>query len=351
MTAAGAIRLERFYGACPRCGASRYPLDERLGLEGFVSPQAKKLLCLAGASWSFAGAAGHLAEFCGLRTCDQTIRTVCYQEAGRLADWLHADPAAGAGFAAAAGDIEFQTDGTMVNTWEGWREMRLGIFAKRPRGRAATAAEWDTRRLPPPQARVLFGGIETAEHFGPRIRRWAGRLGIRDPAEVSVLGDGAEWIWNQTAVQLPGARGLLDIYHGSEHLAGCAKVLHGEAAAAARAWVDEGRQALLAEGAAGVQAHLAAARAGARSAAKRAALGEVARYFERRRAYLGYAERLAAGQSIGSGLVEGACKQGIGRRMKQTGARWRVRRANRMATLCCTLHGDTWKPYWDHRLN
>jgi hypothetical protein len=37
--------------------------------------------------------------------------------------------------------------------------------------------------------------------------------------------------------------------------------------------------------------------------------------------------------------------------MKQTGARWRVRRANRMATLCCTLHGDTWDGYWKHCLN
>jgi hypothetical protein len=305
---------------------------------------------LAGASWSFAGAAEHLAEFCGLRTCDQTIRAVCFAEAGLLADWLHTDPAAGADFAAAAGDIEFQTDGTMVNTWDGWRELRLGIFAKRVRGRPAAAAAWDTRRLPPPHARVLFGGIETAEHFGPRIRRWAGRLGITDPAAVAVLGDGAEWIWHQAAAQLPGSQGLLDIYHGCEHLAGCAKVLYGEGAEA-RAWMDQGRRALLTEGAAGVQAHLAAARAGARSAARRQALGDVARYFQRRAGYLGYAERLARGQSIGSGLVEGACKQVIGRRMKQTGARWRVRRANRMATLCCTFHADTWKTYWDHRLN
>ena len=95
---------------------------------------------------------------CGLRTCDQTIRAVCYEEAGLLADWLHTAKAAGASFAAAAGDIEFQTDGTMVNTWEGWREMRLGIFAKRQRGRPAPAAQWDTRRLPAPHARVLFGG-------------------------------------------------------------------------------------------------------------------------------------------------------------------------------------------------
>ena len=108
---------------------------------------------------------------------------------------------------------------------------------------------------------------------------------------------------------------------------------------------------LLQEGASGVQAYLAAARAVVRSPTKRAALAEVSSYFARRADCLGYAERLSLGQSIGSGLVEGACKQVIGRRMKQTGARWRVRRANQMATLCCTFHGDTWGTYWEHPLN
>lgn len=350
LTAAGDVRLERLYTVCPRCGASRYPLDDRLGVAGFVSPHARKLLSLAGASWSFAGAADCLAEFCGLRTCDQTVRAVCYEEAGLLADWLHDDPKAGAGFAAAGGDVELQTDGTMVNTWEGWREMRLGVYAKRVRGRPAAAADWDARRLPPPHTRMLFAGIETAEHFGPRLRRWAGRLGIRDPCDISVLADGADWIRRQTRQQLPGAKQLLDVYHASEHLADCAKVLHGEAAAA-KAWLEAGRQALLTAGAAGIQAYLAAERAQTRSATKRAALDDAAGYFERRADALGYAERLAAGQSIGSGMVEGACKQVIGRRMKQTGARWRIRRANRMATLCCTFHSDAWNAYWNDLLN
>jgi hypothetical protein len=124
----------------------------------------------------FTGAARHLAAFCGLRTCDQTIRAVCHAEVSCLADWLHADKAAGAGFAAAAGDVEFQADGTMVNTWEGWREMRLGAFAKRPRGRPATADEWDTRRLPPPRS---LGGptarrcVRPSSSCGGRPRRAA----------------------------------------------------------------------------------------------------------------------------------------------------------------------------------
>jgi hypothetical protein len=319
---------------------------------GLVSPQARKLLCLAGASWSFDRAAEHLLQFCGLRTCDQTIRAVCHEQAGQLAEWLHTDPRAGAAFGAAAGEVEFQTDGTMVNTTtQGWRELRLGVFAKRQPGRPAPPAAWDTRRLPPPTARVLFAAVQAAAQFGPRIRAWAGRLGIRDPTQVTVLADGAEWIWNQVRVQLPGAQGVLDIFHALEHVAVCAHAVYGEDTAASRTWQGRARAALLAAGAAGVAAVLAASRREVRSARQRAALDGLSRYFANQAEHLGYAGRLAGGQSIGSGLVEGACKQVIGRRLKQTGARWTVRRVNRMATLCCALHGDTWKTYWDAKLN
>src|SRR5262249_36916852 len=119
LTAAGAAALARLSLACPRCPHRLYPLDQRLGVTGFVSPQAQRLLCLAGASWSFDRAAALLAEFCGLRTCDQTVRAACHQEAAALADWLHADPQAGAAFPAAPGEVEFQADGTMVNTTAG----------------------------------------------------------------------------------------------------------------------------------------------------------------------------------------------------------------------------------------
>jgi hypothetical protein len=95
---------------------------------------AQRLLCLAGASWSFARAAAHRNEFCGLAVCDNTIRRVCHDHGGAAREWQRDDPAAAAPFRAAAGDVEFQTDGTAVNTTGGWREMRLSIFAKRQRG-------------------------------------------------------------------------------------------------------------------------------------------------------------------------------------------------------------------------
>lgn len=301
-----------------------------------MSPQAQRLLCLAGASWSFDQASAHLAEFCGLTVCDNTIRAVCQEHGGAMRDWQRDDPSAGARFRQADGDVEFQTDGTMVNTTAGWREMRLSIFAKRRRGRPVSGQlDWEQRHLPAPHVRVIQAGIRTCDQLGPSWRRFAGRLGLRAARDVTVIADGAKWIWHQAAAHLPGAAGVLDIFHASEHLWSAAKAVLGEGTAACRAWVEEQRGVLLRAGAAGLRPRLA----GAAWAAWRG-------YFAAHEDHTGYAARLADGRSIGSGLVEGSCKQVVGRRLKQTGARWKVRRVERMAALCAVQASDQWDAYW-----
>jgi hypothetical protein len=45
-------------------------------------------------------------------------------------------------------------------------------------------------------------------------------------------------------------------------------------------------------------------------------------------------------------MVEGACETAIGKRLRQSGARWRVRRLERMATLCCLIYTDLFDAYW-----
>ncbi|WP_168222228.1 hypothetical protein [Aquisphaera giovannonii] len=44
-------------------------------------------------------------------------------------------------------------------------------------------------------------------------------------------------------------------------------------------------------------------------------------------------------------MVEGACKTAVGRRLKQTGARWKVRRLERMASLCCLAYSEQFDAY------
>jgi len=131
---------------------------------------------------------------------------------------------------------------------------------------------------------------------------------------------------------------VLDIYHASEHLHAAAVARHGEGPAA-EAWHRRLRRTLLGSGAAGVSAALAA-----EPGPDAGRAGFLAPHV----GHTPYRERLAAGRSIGSGLVEGACKTAIGRRLKQTGARWRVRRLERMAALCCLVYGDQFDDYWRH---
>lgn len=330
------MRLQRLYLVCPRCQLSRYPLDTRLGLVGFVSPHAQRLLCLAGASWSFDRAAANLKEFCGLSVCDNVIRAVCHEHGGVLRDWQRQDPAATAAFRATEGDVEFQTDGTAVNTTAGWREMRLSIFAKRQRGKGVIDLEdWEQRDLPAPQVRLIQAGIRSGEQLGPAWRRMATRLGLRQTEEITALADGARWIWRQLEQHLPGVAGVLDIYHASAQLWAAAHRRFGEGSSQAEAWVEACRATLLREGATGLLVELSGAE-----------WSEVRGYFEPHEKHTAYAERLALGQSIGSGMVEGACKQVIGRRLKQTGARWKVRRVERMAALCAVQASEQWDAYW-----
>lgn len=311
-----------------------------------LSRGAQRMVCLAGASWSFDRASEHLHELCGLQVTDTTIRETCQQHGAACRRWQQQEPVASAAFRDAKGEPEFSTDGTSVNTTAGWREIRVGIFAKRERGRPLRLPRWRERNLPKPSARVAYAGLVRSAAWGGHWRRWAARLGIKQTAELTVLADGARWIWKQVAKQFPDAQGVLDIYHASAHLYQTAGVLHGEGSPAARQWVEQRRQCLLQGGAAALLPELTAERRQARSPRKRASLLALHDYLAPHLNNTPYRERLACGQTIGSGLVEGACKTVIGRRLKQTGARWRVRRVERMATLCSVLYSDLWKTYW-----
>jgi hypothetical protein len=332
------VTLQRGYFTCRRCGGHAHPLDDRLGLEGFVSPHAQRVLCALGADWSFQRCARHLRDVAGLVVCDNTVRRVCDRRGALMRAWQRDDPEASRAFHSAQGDVELQTDGTCVNTTGGRREVRLSIFAKRQRGEPVTDLDdWDDQRLPAPHARVATAAIRTSEALGPGWRRAAGRLGIKRTADLTVLADGAKWIWNEVGKNLPGAAGVLDIYHASEHLHATAAALHGEGPAR-DAWYAARRRTLLESGSSGLLAELAP---------EAGDVSELVGYLGPHADHTAYRRRLAEGRSIGSGLVEGACKAAIGRRLKQTGARWKVRRLERMAALCCPCYSDQFDAYWE----
>jgi hypothetical protein len=339
--------LQRIYFTCNACLSGSYTGDLRLGVEGAQTTQARRLICLAATSWSFAGAERHLREFCGWQVSRGTIRNVADSQAKRVDSWQIDAPTARQKFRETSGEIEFLTDGTCVNTDTGWREMRVGIFTKRALGEPAPPESWDQRQLPAPSARYAFAAIESSADFTARWPQVASRLGIRSRDRIDVLADGARWIWDGVELHWANADGALDVFHALEHVAQTAQALYGEGSQPAQRWNDRARDTLLAHGWPGMSRLINESRVDAVRAPQREAVAALERYLTPHADRLRYAQRLAEGRAIGSGLVEGACKQLVGRRLKQTGARWKVLRVNRMANLCALLYNQQWDTYWD----
>jgi len=236
----------------------------------------------------------------------------------------------------------------MVNTLEGWKEVCIGIFALRELGVSAFPNAWDTRHLPRPHMSVAFAALEEKDIFRRRWTSWSHRLKIRDRLEtMSVLGDGAHWIWEASRLVFGRTKENLDIYHALENLSTCGKELFLAGSTEYAARQEKTKVLLLEEGYEGISVFLAQEKARVKEdAAKLKAVERVAGYLDWHKERLNYRERLSEGRAIGSGQVEGACKNLIGARLKQTGARWRKDRINKMEVLCSLFYAELWRDYW-----
>ncbi|MDE0003284.1 MAG: ISKra4 family transposase, partial [Rhodospirillaceae bacterium] len=227
-TALGALRLERAWYHCERCHHGFSPRDRALGMEDtVVSPAALRMLGLAAARTSFAGASALLRELAGLALAPKTVER--HAEAlGRevTADESHViepEPCD-------ASTLYLGLDGTGVPA----RKCEVeGHQGKQPDGCARTreaklAVVWsadttdkDGCPVRDPDSATYNAAIETIATrdtdtepapFARRIRREASRRGFDTAPRQVVLGDGAPWIWNFADEHFPNAIQIVDIF-------------------------------------------------------------------------------------------------------------------------------------------
>jgi len=103
---------------------------------------------------------------------------------------------------------------------------------------------------------------------------------------------------------------------------------------------------MLSEGWAGLCDPIGARLAKSPELSGHAALDELTGDFAAQTGRMNDAHRLNTGRSIGSGMVEGAAKNLIGKRLKPRGARWVFGNADAMATLCSLSDSDHWDLDW-----
>lgn len=345
MSASGEIATHRLYCGCVVCATNTHPTDEYLGINGRYTVGLRDLAVFAGAEDSFAKAQKRLKKFCGIDIDENTIKKLCMEEAVKMERWQKTDPTSTLEFQASEGETEFTTDGTMVNTLDGWREVRIGIFSKRELAKPATPQEWFTRKLSKPHVSVAFAAMEEKEVFRRRWGSWANRLKITDFLDMSTLGDGAHWIWDAALLEFGKTKEILDIFHGLEKLSDCGKALFGAQSAEYESWREETTGKLL-EGYDAIHDFLQTKIEAELDEERKDFLVVPDNYLTWHRERLDYRGRLATGLAIGSGQVEGACKNLIGARLKQTGARWKPERVNRMGVICSVFYADQWDDYW-----
>jgi hypothetical protein len=299
----------------------------------------------AGVQDSFRRAELTLRELCGWDLDDDTIRKLTHAAARRARasrDWREDDQR----FEQASGVVEVAIDAGKVNTDTGWRDVKMAVFGKRESGEAASLDDWDQRELPTPSIRTVVAAIEEVESFTKRVRRESDRLCVTTASDVTTLADGAEWIWNLSEEVLPQAEGVLDAFHAIEHVADAVKAVWGPDTAFTRQRIATGRVALLAEGKSGIERWIAKRFEELPSGASGESLIALAAYLAKHPTRLGYADRLASGRSIGSGVVEGSIKQLVNRRLKKTGARWKVAHVGPLVELAALIETPDWNALW-----
>jgi hypothetical protein len=350
MTVVGAIDVNRRYYRCGKCGQSCLPLDQWAGLlEGMSTPAARRMLSLAGMSWSFDTASDHLAELCTLKVSNDTIRNVSEDEGGAARRWIASSPRPAEVFKQAGGDQEFHTDGVTVNTTQGWRDLRLNVMNKRESGLPATPDQWADRVLPSPSVRIAWASLAACDQQGRAWKRMGGKLGLVDDEHLSVLADGQRWIWDQAALCWKKAQWVLDVFHVSQHIHDCGKILFGEKSPQTQPWSQAQLQSLIEQGPVPYLASLKNLQALHTQADKIKTVDALLNYLASNVDSLWYKQRLAQGRPIGTGLIEGGCKTIVNNRLKLNSARWTPKHAEQIAALRCLDYSGLWSDFWADR--
>jgi hypothetical protein len=359
-TVLGPVTVNRAWYRCAACGHGLAPRDAELGLAGdTMSRGLAKMTARAAAAEPFAKGSGLLADLAGVTV-----------SARRIERHAEADGAAAAAAiaerAAAIRDrkvipmppaglpdkMYIAIDGTGVPVVRAETEGRAG---KSEDGKARTRevklacvftqAKVDEDGYPvrDPGSSSYLATFAPAAGFGVLMAAEARRRGARHVRQLTILGDGAVWIWNLASEHFPEATQIVDLYHAREHLHDLGKSLAFMLGDTSSRWLAE-RSAELDAG--DIDALAAAARVFPLTGIKAAERDKALAYFEAGTSPMRYQHFRSHGLFVGSGVVEAGCKAVIGQRLKLSGMHWTCHGAAGILTLRCQQASGRWEETW-----
>ena len=365
-TVLGPVTLTRAWYHCAECGHGLAPRDAELGAAGAsISPGLAAMNDRAAAAVPFAQAAALLEELAGVRlTVKRTERAAeasgaAVAEAGRerarltaarklvplppapLPDKLYA-AIDGTGVPVTSRETagrEGKGDDGRART----REVKLAVFFTQDR------LDKDGYPVRDRASTSVIATFEPASVFAGLVKAEGIRRGADHVRQLTILGDGAAWIWGIATAKFPEATQVVDLFHAREHLHDLARSLEFMLGDRKDEWLAARLEDLDYGDIDGI---CKAARVFPLAGVKKDELDTALGYFENNAPRMRYHWFRQCGLFVGSGVVEASCKTVIGQRLKQSGMHWttggadaiialRCNEASRWEAICNTRHTQT----------
>ncbi len=344
LTRLGRVEVKRSHCRCRSCGKGCFPLDQVLGLEGSAfTPGMASVMAETVPMMSFEAASGHIANLAGLDASSSSLQRWSLAlgeealrfERGEVVDGRPPETR-----------MHLSIDGTGIPMR---KEETEGVAGKQEDGSAKTreaklAVMYTAEGRDPETGAALkdrgsesfsclidsaaaASGSRDPSDFAMRLGREARRRGLHDAGEVIVISDGAEWIRNTCDEVLGGGKVtfVLDQFHALEYASDAVKAILPEGPERDRRFAK-------------VKADIEAGRADRvvrelePFSGRHKAVEDCCRYFCKNIERMRYDRCRDLGMQVGSGVVEGGCRQ-FGLRLKRSGTRWSERGANAMLAL------------------
>jgi hypothetical protein len=242
-TVLGPVTVSRAWYHCAACRHGLAPRDGELGTAGqTMSPGLAKMSARAAAAVPFTSGAGLVGELAGITLTGKRLGRHAEADGRAAAAVIKAEAAAIAARtlvplpppAPVPDKLYVAIDGTGVPMMTAETDGRPG---KGEDGKARTRevklacaftqtrVDDDGYPIRDPGSSSYLATFAPAAQSGTLMAAEARRRGAGHVRQVTILGDGAHWIWNLASQHFPEATQIVDLYHAREHLHDLAKLL------------------------------------------------------------------------------------------------------------------------------
>lgn len=336
----GPISFKRAYYYNKEKSTGIFPVEENnYFLKDVCLPEVKELICYTAAIEPYAHAKDVLKTLSKIDVSTSEIQKTTKKIGNQLVkeeDTLITNPKKYKESVKKIKKMAISMDGAMVNTYEGWKEVKSGVIYE----------FYNKSDKLKSKNKTYISRIEDCNDFSKRIKQEARKRHYLDVEDLIVIGDGARWIWDLAGKEFPLSIQIVDWYHAKQHLYNIINLLYLDNKIKEAVLFSEKCFDLLYNG------DINALEENIRE--KRMELNLIEKmddfikiqteieYFKKNEKRMKYSVFKEKGYPIGSGIIEATCKQLVQLRLKRNGMKWTKEGAHCILQLRCHYLGKRW---------